>query len=91
MLPPASASRFLVEHISRQPAPGVKFIPLRPSGQKIRYGVAWRKEPSEPLVHRFIEYTKEQLGPSYHGPQNENAIESEGATESSEDSATSDP
>ena len=49
------------EHICRQPAPGVKFIPLRPSGPKIRYGVAWRKEPSEPLVHRFIEYTKEQL------------------------------
>src|SRR5207237_2775465 len=27
------------EHICRQPAPGVKFIPLRPSGQKWRYGV----------------------------------------------------
>src|SRR5580693_4679597 len=52
------------EHICRQPAPGVKFIPLRPSGQKIRYGVAWRKEPAEPLVLRFIEYTKEQLGES---------------------------
>jgi DNA-binding transcriptional LysR family regulator len=52
------------EHICRQPAPGVKFIPLRPSGQRIRYGVAWRKEPSEPLVVRFIEYTKEQLGES---------------------------
>src|ERR1700733_2157574 len=50
------------EHICRQPAPGVKFIPLRPSGQRIRYGVAWRKEPSEPLVLRFVEYTKEQLG-----------------------------
>jgi DNA-binding transcriptional LysR family regulator len=50
------------EHICRQPAPGVKFLPLRPPAQKIRYGVAWRKEPSEPLVHRFIEYTKEQLG-----------------------------
>jgi DNA-binding transcriptional LysR family regulator len=49
------------EHICRQPAPGVKFIPLRPCAQKMRYGVAWRKEPSEPLVHRFIEYTKEQL------------------------------
>jgi DNA-binding transcriptional LysR family regulator len=49
------------EHISRQPAPGVKFIPLRPSVPKIRYGIAWRKEPFEPLVHRFIEYTKEQL------------------------------
>ena len=55
------------EHICRQPAPGVKFIPLRPSGQRIRYGVAWRKEPFEPLVHRFIEYTKEQLG--YFLPQ----------------------
>jgi DNA-binding transcriptional LysR family regulator len=51
------------EHISRQPAPGVKFISLRPSGPKIRYGVAWRKEPPEPLVQRFIEYTKEQLKP----------------------------
>jgi DNA-binding transcriptional LysR family regulator len=50
------------EHICRQPAPGVKFLPLRPAAEKIRYGVAWRKEPSEPLVQRFIEYTKEQLG-----------------------------
>jgi DNA-binding transcriptional LysR family regulator len=58
------------EHICRQPAPGVKFIPLRPSGQRIRYGVAWRKEPSEPLVHRFIEYTKEQLGESGVGGKN---------------------
>jgi DNA-binding transcriptional LysR family regulator len=48
------------EHICRQPAPGVKFIPLRPGGQKIRYGVAWRKEPAEPLVLRFVEYTKER-------------------------------
>jgi DNA-binding transcriptional LysR family regulator len=49
------------EHITRQPAPGVKFVPLRPYSQKIRYGIAWRKEPSEGLVQRFIEYTKEQL------------------------------
>jgi DNA-binding transcriptional LysR family regulator len=63
------------EHICRQPAPGVKFIPLRPSGQRIRYGVAWRKEPFEPLVHRFIEYTKEQLGSSYRSDQEEKAIE----------------
>jgi DNA-binding transcriptional LysR family regulator len=62
------------EHICRQPAPGVKFIPLRPAAQKIRYGVAWRNEPSAPLVHRFIEYTKEQLGSSGHGAQDENAI-----------------
>jgi DNA-binding transcriptional LysR family regulator len=55
------------EHICRQPAPGVKFIPLRPAAQKIRYGVAWRKEPAEPLVQRFIEYTKEQLGLSIIG------------------------
>jgi DNA-binding transcriptional LysR family regulator len=55
------------EHICRQPAPGVKFISLRPAAQKIRYGVAWRKEPSEPLVHRFIEYTKEQLGAGIQG------------------------
>jgi DNA-binding transcriptional LysR family regulator len=62
------------EHICRQPAPGVKFIPLRPSGQKLRYGVAWRKEPAEPLVHRFIEYTKEQIASSYRGAQDANAV-----------------
>jgi DNA-binding transcriptional LysR family regulator len=56
------------EHICRQPAPGVKFLPLRPAAQKIRYGVAWRKEASEPLVHRFIEYTKEQLGAGVEEP-----------------------
>jgi DNA-binding transcriptional LysR family regulator len=49
------------EHITRQPAPGVKFVPLRPCPQKLRYGIAWRKDPSEGLVHRFIEYAKEQL------------------------------
>jgi len=49
------------EHITRQPAPGVKFVPLRPCPQKIRYGIAWRRDGSEGLVHRFIEYTKEQL------------------------------
>jgi DNA-binding transcriptional LysR family regulator len=63
------------EHICRQPAPGVKFIPLRPGAQKIRYGVAWRKEPPEPLVLRFIEYTKEQLRSADRGPQDENATE----------------
>src|SRR5271165_3033984 len=52
------------EHITRQPAPGVKFIPIRPHGQKIRYGIAWRKERFEPLIQRFIEYTKEQLAAS---------------------------
>src|SRR6202162_34967 len=52
------------EHICRQPAPGVKFIPIRPHGQKIRYGIAWRKERFEPLIQRFIEYTKEQLAAS---------------------------
>jgi DNA-binding transcriptional LysR family regulator len=56
------------EHICRQPAPGVKFLQLRPAAQKIRYGVAWRKELSEPLVHRFIEYTKEQLGAGVEEP-----------------------
>jgi DNA-binding transcriptional LysR family regulator len=56
------------EHICRQPAPGVKFLHLRPAAQKIRYGVAWRKEPSAPLVHRFIEYTKEQLGAGFQEP-----------------------
>jgi DNA-binding transcriptional LysR family regulator len=49
------------EHITRQPAPGVKFVPLRPCPQKLRYGIAWRKDPSEALVHRFIEYAKERL------------------------------
>jgi DNA-binding transcriptional LysR family regulator len=49
------------EHITRQPAPGVKFVPLHPCPQKIRYGIAWRRDRSEALVHRFIEYTKEQL------------------------------
>ncbi|HEY2122588.1 MAG TPA: LysR family substrate-binding domain-containing protein, partial [Chthoniobacterales bacterium] len=49
------------EHVCRQPAPDVRFLPLRPAGQRIRYGVAWRKEPSEPLVQRFVEYTMEQL------------------------------
>src|ERR1700722_19065057 len=63
------------EHICRQPAPGVKFIPLRPGGQKIRYGVAWRKEPSEPLVHRFIEYTKEQLGAESGKQEEETGIQ----------------
>jgi DNA-binding transcriptional LysR family regulator len=50
------------EHVSRWPAPGVKFIPLRPFGLKLRFGVAWRKEGNQPLVNRLIEYTKEQLG-----------------------------
>ncbi len=63
------------EHICRQPAPGVKFIPLLPSGPKIRYGVAWRKEPSEPLVHRFIEYTKEQLEEKRTGSRSSGAAE----------------
>jgi DNA-binding transcriptional LysR family regulator len=53
------------EHVCRQPAPGVKFIHLRPCTQRIRYGVAWRKEPTQPLVQRFIEYTKEQIASSY--------------------------
>ena len=67
------------EHICRQPAPGVKFIPLRPAGQKIRYGVAWRKEPAEPLVLRFVEYTKEQLGSSDRGVQDKKVIEPQGS------------
>jgi DNA-binding transcriptional LysR family regulator len=49
------------EHITRQPAPGVTFVPLHPCPQKLRYGIAWRKDASEALVHRFIEYAKEQL------------------------------
>ena len=50
------------EHISRFPVPGVTFIPLRPIGLKLRFGVAWRKEGNQPLVNRFVEYTKEQFG-----------------------------
>jgi DNA-binding transcriptional LysR family regulator len=67
------------EHICRQPAPGVRFIPLRPCSQKMRYGVAWRKEPSEPLVHRFVEYTKEQLGGEGSSQNSEFRIQNSGA------------
>jgi DNA-binding transcriptional LysR family regulator len=49
------------EHISRLPAPGVVFIPVRPAGPKIRYGVAWRRGLVSEVVRRFIEYTKEQF------------------------------
>jgi DNA-binding transcriptional LysR family regulator len=49
------------EHIGRLPAPGVSFIPLRPIGLKLRFGVAWRTEGTQPLASRFVEYTKEQL------------------------------
>jgi DNA-binding transcriptional LysR family regulator len=49
------------EHISRLPAPGVVFLPLRPLGPRIRYGVAWRRGPEDEVVTRFIEYTKEQF------------------------------
>jgi LysR family transcriptional regulator, benzoate and cis,cis-muconate-responsive activator of ben and cat genes len=50
------------EHISRLPAPGVRFVPLAPPVQKMRYGVAWRRGPVEKVVLRFVEYIKQQLG-----------------------------
>jgi DNA-binding transcriptional LysR family regulator len=49
------------EHISRLPAPGVVFIPVRPAGPKIRYGVVWRRGLVGEVVRRFIEYTKGQF------------------------------
>jgi DNA-binding transcriptional LysR family regulator len=50
------------EHISRLPAPGVRFVPLAPPVQKMRYGVAWRRAPVEKVVLRFVEYIKQQFG-----------------------------
>jgi DNA-binding transcriptional LysR family regulator len=49
------------EHISRLPAPGVRFVPLVPPVQKMRYGVAWRRGPVEEVVSRFVEYIKKQF------------------------------
>jgi DNA-binding transcriptional LysR family regulator len=48
------------EHISRLPAPGVKFVPLKPVSLKIRYGIACRRGPVSEVVTRFIEYSKDQ-------------------------------
>jgi DNA-binding transcriptional LysR family regulator len=48
------------EHISRLPAPGVRFVPLSPPVQKMRYGIAWRKGAEE-VVARFVEYVKLQF------------------------------
>jgi DNA-binding transcriptional LysR family regulator len=48
------------EHISRLPAPGVRFVPLSPPVQKMRYGIAWRKGAEE-VVARFVEYAKLQF------------------------------
>jgi DNA-binding transcriptional LysR family regulator len=48
------------EHISRLPAPGVRFVPLSPPVQKMRYGIAWRKG-SEEVVARFVDYVKLQF------------------------------
>ena len=50
------------EHISRLPAPGVRFVPLSGSVQKMRYGIAWRKGAEE-VVARFVEYVKQQFKP----------------------------
>jgi len=48
------------EHISRLPAPGVRFVPLSTPVQKMRYGIAWRKGAEE-VVARFVEYAKVQF------------------------------
>jgi DNA-binding transcriptional LysR family regulator len=48
------------EHISRLPAPGVRFVPLSPPVQKMRYGIAWRKGAEE-VVARFVDYVKLQF------------------------------
>jgi DNA-binding transcriptional LysR family regulator len=48
------------EHISRLPAPGVRFVPLSPPVQKMRYGIAWRSGAEE-VVSRFVEYVKLQF------------------------------
>jgi DNA-binding transcriptional LysR family regulator len=48
------------EHISRLPAPGVRFVPLSAPVQKMRYGIAWRKGAEE-VVARFVEYVKQQF------------------------------
>ncbi|MBV8225032.1 MAG: LysR family transcriptional regulator [Verrucomicrobia bacterium] len=48
------------EHISRLPAPGVRFVRLSPPVQKMRYGIAWRKG-SEEVVARFVDYVKLQF------------------------------
>lgn len=46
------------EHITRQPAPGVTFVPLRPAEPKIRYGVAWRRGAVPEAVRQFLQYTQ---------------------------------
>jgi DNA-binding transcriptional LysR family regulator len=51
------------EHVSRVPMPGVVFIPLRYSGTKIRFGVAWRRGNTDELVSRFISYMTVGLSP----------------------------
>ena len=48
------------EHISRLPAPGVRFVPLSGPVQKMRYGIAWRKGAEE-VVARFVGYVKQQF------------------------------
>jgi DNA-binding transcriptional LysR family regulator len=48
------------EHISRLPAPGVRFVPLSAPVQNMRYGIAWRKGAEE-VVARFVEYVKQQF------------------------------
>ena len=49
------------EHISRLPAPGVRFVPLAPPVQKMRYGIAWRKGAVEEVVAHFVQYVKQQF------------------------------
>jgi DNA-binding transcriptional LysR family regulator len=57
------------EHISRFPAPGVRFIPLRPAGPKIRYGLVWRRGNINEMVQRFIQFTIEQVPMSAKLPE----------------------
>lgn len=49
------------EHISRLPAPGVRFVPLSSPIQKLRYGIAWRKRSVEEVVARFVQYVMQQF------------------------------
>jgi DNA-binding transcriptional LysR family regulator len=49
------------EHISRLPAPGVRFVPLAQPILKMRYGMAWRKGAVEEVVARFVRYVKQQF------------------------------
>ena len=55
------------EHISRLPTPGVRFVPLAPPVQKMRYGIAWRRGQVEEVVTGFVHYIKQQFQGSGSG------------------------